>query len=561
MYYNIIMHISQGDATLQTHLLGPHPILAHFLEQLDLASIISSHVGTGRERLLTHGEALCSLVHNILDSPAPLYRIASWAEPFAPQSLSLTPEQKQALNDDRIARMLDALVSERGRGIWFDLAVKMIRQFKVATQRMHQDTTTVTFHGGYPGSVREPRITHGHNKDHRPDLKQLVFRLTVSADGAVPLHHQVHSGNKTDDRIHRGNLEQLRQILGKSDFIYVADGKLATHANMMEIQQHGGKFVTVLPRTRTEDKEFRQQLRRHPARWKKFHSIPNKRDSSAPPDQFYTCSYSKLTQEGFRLIWVRSSAKAWQDEAGRIRILDQTLAELSALNQRLNRRQLRSRAKIQQAIAKILNPSGVQPFIQLKLQKQVYKEFKRLRPGRPAANAPVRVLRKALWSLKAQPDKKALAIEKRADGVFPMASNLTTATSKKDILQIYKYQPYVEKRFSQIKTDLEIAPVYLKKSLRCAGLLHAYFVALAVASLIERSVRQEMLRQNIKSLPLFPEDRNTSTPTCARILEAFRGVQWHEFRRGEETVCFPLKLSALQKLLLQLLKVPQELYR
>jgi hypothetical protein len=31
-------------------------------------------------------------------------------------------------------------------------------------------------------------ITWGHNKDHRPDLKQLLFTLTVSSDGAVPVY-------------------------------------------------------------------------------------------------------------------------------------------------------------------------------------------------------------------------------------------------------------------------------------------------------------------------------------------------------------------------------------
>ena len=299
------MHNSQENADLHTHLLGPNPIIAHFLQRLELCSVISSHVGSGRERLISHGEALCSLVHNILDSPEPLYRIANWAEPFAAHSFTLTPQQKKALNDDRIARMLDALVSERGRGIWFDLALKIIRQFKIATERIHQDTTTITFHGSYSGSVREPRITHGHNKDHRPDLKQLVFGLTVSADGAVPIHHQVHSGNKTDDRIHRGNLEQLRQILGRTDFIYVADGKLATHTNLMEIQRHGGKFVTVLPRTRREDTEFRKNLRRHSVRWKKLLSIPNKRSANGPADLFYTCSSSVQTRDWFMLtLWL-----------------------------------------------------------------------------------------------------------------------------------------------------------------------------------------------------------------------------------------------------------------
>ena len=116
------------------------------------------------------------------------------------------------------------------------------------------------------------------------------------------------------------------------------------------------------------------------------------------------------------------------------------------------------------------------------------------------------------------------------------------------------------KRFSQLKTELEVASVYLKKPLRCAGLIHAYYVALAVSSLIERAVRQAMVRDGIEELPLFPEGRPTKTPTFARILEAFKGVSWYEFQRGEEVVCFPLKLTPLQRQLLKLLEVPQELY-
>ena len=79
------MHISPGGARFKTHLLGPHPIIRHFIERLNLHSIVRSCVGTGREPVIDHSEALATLVHNVLDSPAPLYRIAAWAEPIAPQ--------------------------------------------------------------------------------------------------------------------------------------------------------------------------------------------------------------------------------------------------------------------------------------------------------------------------------------------------------------------------------------------------------------------------------------------------------------------------------------------
>ena len=51
-------------------------------------------------------------------------------------------------------------------------------------------------------SDRPPLIAFGHNKDHRPDLKQLVYSLAVTADGAVPVHYKTYDGNTSDDKTH-----------------------------------------------------------------------------------------------------------------------------------------------------------------------------------------------------------------------------------------------------------------------------------------------------------------------------------------------------------------------
>jgi transposase len=438
--------------------------------------------------------------------------------------------------------------------------LRLIKQFKIETQRVHHDTTTVTFQGRYDASVSEPQITHGHNKDHRPDLKQFIFGLSVSSDGAVPLTHQVLSGNRADDTVHRPNLEELRALLGQKDFIYVADSKLGTSANLRDIASHHGKFVTVLARTRKEDKEFRKALRQKGVRWKTIYAHPHQRSASDPPDRYASCSGSPKTAEGYRLVWIRSSAKATLDTAFRKHQLEKARAELSLLNTRLNRRQLRAARSIRTAARALLKQTGMEQFVQVSLVPRIQEQVKRCKPGRPSPTDPVRLVKKTIWSLKVEIDRKALRQEKRVDGVFPLVTNMEK-TPKKEVLLIYKYQPYVEKRFSQFKTDLEVAPVYLKKPLRCAGLVHAYFVALTVASLIERAVRKNMQQEGIQELPLFPEGRMTATPTCPRILEAFRGVSWHQFKRGDETICFPIKLSPLQKTLLRLLEVPIELYK
>lgn len=213
-----------GKQILEVHRLGPHPLIEHLLQRLDLARILDKHIHSNREGKLSHGRAICVLVHNILVARDPLYRLSEWMEPIEPRALALTQEQKLAINDDRMARALDQLAEYGGRGVFFELALRSIELFGLKTDRVHFDTTSVTFSGEYKGSgaAQEAKITRGHNKDGRPNLKQLVFGLNVTSDGAVPLSHGVFSGNRNDDTLHRDNVDGLRDLLDKDDFIYVA---------------------------------------------------------------------------------------------------------------------------------------------------------------------------------------------------------------------------------------------------------------------------------------------------------------------------------------------------
>lgn len=553
---------AQGPAQLRIHLLGPHPILNHFLGRLSLARIVRSCLGSSRESILDHAQTLASLLHNILLSPGPLYRIAEWAHPIEPGALELSGSEKAALNDDRVARTLDALASERSRSLFFRLALHLIRDFQLDVRRIHQDTTSVTFHGQYRSSRQPPLITPGINKDHRPDLKQLVFGLSVSADGAVPLLHEVHSGNRTDDTVHRSNLDRLRELLGTGQFIYVADCKLCTAKNLNHIVEHGGHFVTVLPRTRSEDKECRERLRHASGRWRRIYVQPNGRRHSDPPEFYETTLVGpQRTKEGYRLIWIRSSQKAAQDAEARSRALEAAAEELVALGARLNRGPLRRRGAIVKAAAAILKRHGCEGLLRIVLHTETRLRLRHLRRGRPRAGDPVREERRAVYRLEFAPDEEGIRRQARTDGVFPLVTNLPARPySKKEVLLIYKYQPYVEKRHALLKSELEVAPVYLKRPQRVVGLVHAHFLAMVLEALIERTVRLAMLRDGIESLPILPEGRATRTPTAPRILEKFSAVSWYEFRRGDETVTFPTELTALQKQLLYLLGMDPRVY-
>jgi transposase len=150
-------------------------------------------------------------------------------------------------------------------------------------------------------------------------------------------------------------------------------------------------------------------------------------------------------------------------------------------------------------------------------------------------------------------DVQKMAAESQTDGVFPLVSNVTDL-SELELLHAYKRQPTIEKRFSQLKTDFAVAPVYLKEVRRIQALLCVYFFALLVEALLERELRQAMQRKEIEALPMYPEGRACRWPTARRLLELFEPVQRHTLSRDEQPEeVIVTELSNLQRRLLKLL--------
>ncbi len=150
------------------------------------------------------------------------------------------PQEIGRLNDDCVGRALDRLFTADVPSLVLAVATHVVKEFGVSLDELHNDSTTVSFCGAYSNATVEQRvlgrptlaITFGYNKDHRPDLKQLLFILTVTADGAVPLHFRAANGNVVDDQTHCQTWDLLCQLTGRRDFLYVADCKLATSENM-----------------------------------------------------------------------------------------------------------------------------------------------------------------------------------------------------------------------------------------------------------------------------------------------------------------------------------------
>ena len=548
--------------TLNSRRVGALPILEHFLTRLRIGEALRDRLPREDRRWrVPTATALLLLVRNILLSREPLYGIGGWAARHEPRLLALSEEQLAALNDDRVGRALDRLFDAEIASLTLDVAAHAVREFDVELDQLHNDSTTVTFHGDYDSAADEQTlrgrlrtaITWGHNKDHRPDLKQLLYVLTVTGDGAVPVQFRVQSGNTTDDRSHRETWDFLRRLTGRADFLYVADCKLATAGNMAYLDRNGGRFVSVLPRTRNEDAAFRAAVRAGEVVWRAIHDKCDEQNQRI--DRFSISEPAAQTGEGYRLAWYHSTRKADLDAASRLNRIERALSRLAELRQKLAspRTRYRQRATVSEAVEAVLRECEVEGWVTVEVKETTTETYRQERRGRPGEKTRYVKRERMRFEIAHRVEFERLAEEARCDGVFPLVSNDRTMTDR-ELLLAYKQQPAIERRFEQLKTDFGVAPVYLKEASRIQALLCVYFFVLLVEALLERELRRAMERSGIDTLPLYPEGRPCRRPTARKVIDLFEDVQRHTLTPAAgPAVVFTTDLTRLQRKVLRLL--------
>lgn len=560
---------SAGAFELESIGLGALPIVDRFLERMRLAETLTRWLrGADARTSLQTPTAIGVLVRNLCVAREPLYGLGAWASSFEPGLLGLAPGQAGLLNDDRVGRALDELFDADRGSLLTQLVVAAIDEFGVDCSQLHNDSTSFALHGAYEqadgrqrGGKTTPAAALGHSKDHRPDLKQLVLILTVSADGAVPLAHRLADGNTNDDQTHIDTWDGLRALTGRADFLYVADSKLCTREQMTHIHARGGRFVTVLPRSRREDALLRDWMSTATPDWSEAARRPGMRQDD-PDDVWRVAPAPFPSSEGHRITWVHSTTKARRDETARSERIQRARRALEDLDQRLAgpRARITTRVAAEEAAAAILATTGAQRHVTVTVSEHEQERYRQEKRGRPGKDTRYRKLTTTRYALKVTVDADKVRYDAASDGCFPLISN-DHALTDTDVLLAYRYQPHLEKRHHQLKSVHDAAPVTLKSPARIEALFCCQFIALLCCCLIERHLRAAMTRHAIDQLPLYHEDRACTAPTAARVLDHFAPIQRHHLIRDAQHVqTFQPKLTPLQTRLLELLDVPPTAY-
>jgi transposase len=545
--------------------IGALPIVNAFLSRMGIEALLDAHVPANRRALLAPSVSLMVVLRMLVIERAPVYKLTEWAAGRDPALLGLAADEVQAINDDRVGRALDGLFEADRASMLTKLICHVVAAFSVNLDELHNDGTTLQMQGAYSDRTGDsplaPRVRFGHAKE-RPDLAQLIFLLTVSSDGYVPITYRLVDGNASEDRTHIETWKACCGIAGTTRFLYVSDCKLCSREAMGYIDKQNGRFCCVMPASRAEVGEFRRFIASSSPAWTEAMRVPGRRKDD-PEDIYAVTPHPSPSADGYRIVWVHSTEKRSHDAELRRRAIEAARVALSELDKRLSgpRCRLKDERSVVAAANAAIEDARATRWVSAKVSTTTVVSHRQQRRGRPGPNTVYLRVEESAFSVTCQIADEVVRDDACFDGCWPMMTN-DREMSEVELLLAMKRQPGVENRHHVLKGVVELLPLYLKSNERIDAFAFLGFVAVLVHALIEKELRQAMRDGAIANLPLYPEERACAAPTAARVLEVFEPLCAHELVGGASLLKgYDPNLSNLHHQLLELLKVPVTAYR
>jgi transposase len=505
--------------------VGFLPIVAAFVKKIGVAEEVDRLCAM--ESDVRPGVVVTAMILDTLSGRSPLYRFERFCSEMDTELLLGEQVDAAKFNDDALGRVLLRMY-EVGTGLFLTaICLRVHKLFKLDTSHVHHDTTSLTVYGDYdlyadPDREHPFVITNGFNKDHRPDLKQIVHSL-LCVDHGIPIRSKLENGNKSDKTV---NEDLLRQIvdrmrqLGAKDFLYAADSALVTPTNLelMNDENKGCRFVTRLPETYAECIDAIERAGAADA-WDDHGILSRQAPTKNRKPASYRVFETTVTLYGriYRALVVHSDALDKRKTKKLDKAIKEDVAELAKIEATQEKISYACLPDAQAAVERL--PKGkFHRFVAQVDQKVRYTK------GRPKADG-TRKIAGTTYSLtlEIQRDEAAIARAIQKAGCFVLISNTLRdepgAEDSQQLLLTYKDQGYVERNFGFLKDDAIVNSLFLKSPERIEALGLVLVLSLLVWRLMERTMRLSLKQTG--STILGWDKRQTSRPTSFMMTTYF----------------------------------------
>ena len=515
--------------------VGHLPIIKDFAKKIKLVETLDAMVDSEME--LSPGIAILAMVLDTLSGRTPLYRMEEFFQEKDTELILGCDVKPELFCDYNIGRVLDKIFETGTQKVFSQIAQNAIGVFDVDVRRLHYDTTSISVFGDYDFVDPPLKITYGHSKDKRPDLKQFLISM-LCVDRNIPILGTTEDGNASDKTLNNELLggvsrHMARHGLKPGAFVYVADSALVTPDNLEKAKDRNVKFLTRLPATykacgrAISEAVFADD-------WIDIGELNQTPSTTKRPAAVYRGFETtvELYDEAYRAIVVHSSAHDKRRHKRIDRLLAQKRKDLETHCKKINSGPFYCRADAEAAARKILK-TAANSYHELTYAIREVAKYRRGRPAKGKARKPTGY--EYLLDIKIDVDAKAVAPLRLEAGCFVLLTNLsgTQAIEKWPaitLLELYKNQSGIEQNFGFLKDPVIVNSIFLKKPNRIEVLGLILVIALLIWRLIERCMRHylERTQSEISGWKNRPTKRPTAfmmTTKFLSILVARSGTQ------------------------------------
>ena len=394
---------------------GGLAILKDAWERYGLDPLLAG-LGTARQRGLLKAMVLGRLLF-----PCAKLALSQQAEGTA-LAWSCGLSAQESFDEDDLYEAMDLL-----NGQWVALEKRLYENaFPEGIRLLLYDLSSVYFEGKGPDKLSR----YGHSSDHRSDRPQVLLAVATDHQG-LPLHLEVLRGNRTGSKTLVGLLAALRRRFGIVEVTFVFDGGMSSVVNLRALSEAHMQFVTRLSNATME-------------------SLLAELPQEAQLELGDRTQVVEVVREGKRYVIAGGLWRQERDE---------------------QRRSVRM-AKAEKALRKLAQVKR-RKVNEQKLASQAGRLLERLKAHKYFTYR-VDPKGQLLW------EKKPAVIDREAqrDGWYLLHTNCPASScAKEQVLAHYKGLLDVEEAFCQLKSLLEVRPVFHRRVDRVRNHVRLCFLA------------------------------------------------------------------------------------
>ena len=458
---------------------GPVHVGHQFWKRLGLDDILEAQGLGARTCALA-----CVMVLNRLIDPKSEHAMPDWVRSSALEDLLDTDFSELA--EDALYRTMDKLEPHRA-AIESALVERETALYNLDRTVFFYDLTSTYFEGL---AHKNPKAKRGYSRDKRPDCKQVVVALVVNRDG-FPMAHEVLEGNVQD----RATLSRMLDVIDRRVGLLegqtvVVDRGMAYPENIETLRNHPKNLHFIVATRQSERDQFL-------ADFDDLDGFEEVIRIASPQNPFQKKSTIrvKMKRSGQQTyVLCISSERIEKDRAIREKQEQRLLADLAALERRIEKGRLKNPVKIGEAIGRIKERY---PRVARYYRIEYDGENKRL-----------------VYPVDAQRHEQA----EQLDGSYLLHSNRNDLSAE-DAWRTYMLLTRAENAFRDMKSPLVLRPIHHQVERRVDT--HIFVSLLAYHLLV--AIEKTLLDQGVHSSWATLRDALKTHQVCTVVLPTNQG--------------------------------------